>query len=285
MLVSIVIPSLQQGAFIEQSIRSVLDQSYAEVEVFVYDSCSADQTPEILDAIKDQVDVRVEKDLGQAHAINKGLRRCSGDVIGFLNSDDILMPEAVEKLVERFRQNEELDLLYGNASYIDTEGEHLGDYKTKSWDWEAFQGECFICQPATFWSRRIMDKIGFLDQSLDCSFDYDYWFRIVQAGGVVGQIDEYLACSRDYPETKTRSLRGSVFIENFQISLRRLGYVHRSWISQYLDFLKYERRTFFGPAIPAQGKVRDFLTQFAQSVSSVFARDVYFTEKPYRRII
>lgn len=285
MLISIVIPSFQQGGFVEQSIRSVLDQSYGMVEVFVFDSCSTDQTPQVLKGLSGSVEAQIEKDLGQSHAINKGLRQCKGDIIGFLNSDDVLLPGALGKVVEFWRENPSTDLLYGKATYIDEKGETIGDYRTKDWDWEAFQGECFICQPATFWSRRIMEKIGFLDQRLNCSIDYDYWLRIVQASGVVGQIDEFLACSRDYPETKTRSLRGSIFIENFQISLRRLGYVHRSWISQYLDFFKYERKTFFGPAIPAHGKFRDFVTRIAQSVSSVFARDVYVTEKPYEQII
>tara|TARA_B110000467_G_scaffold162546_1_gene186056 strand:- start:1140 stop:2015 length:876 start_codon:yes stop_codon:yes gene_type:complete len=283
--ISIVVPSYQQGPYIKHCIDSIFSQEGVQVEVIVFDSVSRDETVEALKAFNGRAKVFIEKDLGQSHAINKGLKVCSGDIVGFLNSDDVLLPGALENIVDFWRENSAVDLVYGKATYIDEKGNAIGDYRTRDWDWEAFQGECFICQPAAFWSRRIMEKIGYLDQSLDCSIDYDYWLRIVQAGGVVGQIDEFLACSRDYPETKTRSLRDKVFIENFQISLRRLGYVHRSWISQYLDFFKYERKTFFGPAIPAHGKFRDFLTRIAQSISSVFARDVYVTEKPYEQII
>jgi len=283
--ISIVVPSCQQGPYIKHCIDSILSQEGVQLEVIVFDSVSTDETVDALIGFGNRVKIVIEKDLGQGHAVNKGLKECRGSIVGFLNSDDILLPGALRAVVDYWKKNPSVDLLYGNAHYIDEKGDPMGDYRTKDWDWEAFQGECFICQPATFWSRRVMEKIGFLDQSLHCSIDYDYWFRIVQAGGVVGQVDEYLACSRDYPETKTRSLRGRVFMENFQISLRRLGYIHASWISQYLDFFKYERRMFFGAVIPARGTVRDFLLRFAQSVSAVFAKDVYFTEKPYRRII
>ncbi|MDG2255720.1 MAG: glycosyltransferase family 2 protein [Opitutaceae bacterium] len=283
--ISIVVPSYQQGPYIKHCVESILAQNEVQVEVFVFDSKSSDETREVLREFGSRVKTVLEEDLGQGHAVNKGLKQCKGDIIGFLNSDDVLLPGALNAVVDFWRENPSTDLLYGKATYIDEKGDVIADYRTKDWDWERFQGECFICQPAAFWSRRIMNNIGFLDQRLNCSIDYDYWLRIVQASGVVGQIDEYLACSRDYPETKTRSLRGSIFIENFQISLRRLGYVHRSWISQVMDFFKYERKTFFGPAIPAHGKFRDFLTRIAQSVSSVFARDVYVTEKPYEQII
>lgn len=284
-MVSIIVPSYQQGRYIGDCIESILAQEGVQVEVIVFDSISTDETVDVLRGFRNRVKTVIEKDLGQGHAVNKGLKGCRGSIVGFLNSDDILLPGALRAVVDYWKKNPSVDLLYGNAHYIDEKGDPMGDYRTKDWNWEAFQGECFICQPATFWSRRIMEKIGFLDQSLNCSIDYDYWFRIAQAGGVVGQIDEYLACSRDYPETKTRSLRGRVFIENFQISLKRLGYIHASWISQYLDYFKYERRMFFGPAIPARGIVREFLVRIAQSVSVVFAKDVYFTEKPYGRII
>ena len=130
-----------------------------------------------------------------------------------------------------------------------------------------------------------MKRVGFFDQTLQCSMDYDYWLRIVQSGGVVEFLDEYLACSRDYPQTKTRSLRGRVFIENFQLSLRRLGYIHASWISQYLEYLKYEKNLFFSSWIPSPGPFRDVMTRVIQSVTPVFARDVYFAEKQVCRLI
>jgi len=284
-LVSIVIPSFQQGSHLRDCIESVASQGGCDVEIFVFDSESDDDSASVLNELGGSAQIFIERDLGQAHAINKGLSRCRGEIIGFLNSDDVLLPGVLRKVIDYWISNPLTDLLYGKARYINRDGEVIGDYHTQDWNWEKFQGECFICQPAAFWSRRIMDKIGFLDQKLHCSLDYDYWLRIVQTGGVVEQIDEYLACSRDYPETKTRSLRGRVFIENVQISLKRLGYVHSFWISQYMDYFKYESRLFWARLIPQPGRSRDWITKLLQKVSSVWARDVYFKEPPHGPLV
>ena len=283
--VSIIVPSFQQGPFIRDCLGSLISQTEIKLEVIVFDSCSSDETGDVLKDFQHLVDLHIENDLGQAHAINKGLKKCRGRVVGFLNSDDVLLPNSLEKVMNYWVLNPSTDLLYGNARYVGSDGAVLGDYRTQEWNWQKFQGECFICQPAAFWSRRIIENIGFLDQKLHCSLDYDYWLRIVQAGGVVKYVDQYLACSRDYAETKTRNLRGRVFIENIQISLKRLGYVHRSWISQYMDYFKYERRAVWCKAIPAPGRMRDWMTQALERVSSAWARDVYFTEKPHNRIV
>ena len=284
-LISIVVPSFQQGPFIEKCLESIVSQDCGPIEIIVFDSESDDETLSVLKSFESFAEVRVERDLGQAHAINKGLKRCNGDIIGFLNSDDVLLPGSLGKVIDHWRACPSTDLLYGKAHYIDLDGNVTQDYRTQDWNWEKFQGECFICQPATFWSRRIMKKIGGLDQNLYCSMDYDYWLRIVQTGGVIKHIDEYLACSRDYPQTKTRSLRGRVFIENFKISLKRLGFVHSFWISQYMDYFKYERQPIWANLIPPVGTTRDKITDLLQRISYVWARDVYFIEPPHGPIV
>ena len=284
-LISIVVPSFQQGPFIEKCLESIVSQDCGPIEIIVFDSESDDETLSVLKSFESFAEVRVERDLGQAHAINKGLKRCNGDIIGFLNSDDVLLPGSLGKVIDHWRTHPSTDLLYGKAHYIDFDGNVTQDYRTQDWNWEKFQGECFICQPATFWSRKIMKKIGLLDQKLHCSMDYDYWQRIAQAGGVIKHIDEYIACSRDYPQTKTRSLRGRVFIENFKISLKRLGFVHSFWISQYMDYFKYERQPIWANLIPPVGTTRDKITDLLQRVSYVWARDVYFTEPPHGHIV
>lgn len=284
-LISIIVPSFQQGPFIRECIESILSQKGVPVEVIVFDSESSDETARVLDDFKHQVKIVVERDLGQAHAINKGLKICSGDIVGFLNSDDTLLPGCLEKVVNYWEANPAADLLYGKAKYINRNGEVTGEYRTKQWDFENFQGECFICQPAAFWSRRIMGKIGFLDQRLRCSLDYDYWLRIALAGGAVVHLDEYLACSRDYPETKTRNLRNRVFRENIRLSLNRLGYVHGYWIFQYMDYIKYERRFRWSYLIPSSGSWRNLIVRLVEKISRVWARDVDIKDKSFRRII
>jgi len=283
--VSIIVPSFQQGPFIRECLNSLVTQDGVNLEVIVFDSCSSDETREILEEFNHLVDLHIEKDLGQAHAINKGLKKCRGRVVGFLNSDDFLLPGSLRKVLDCWALNPSIDLLYGKAKYVGIDGSFLNDYRTQDWNWGNFLGECFICQPAAFWSRRIMEKIGLLDQNLHCSLDYDYWLRIVQAGGLVRHLDVYLACSRDYPQTKTRNLRNIVFIENFEISLKRLGYVHRSWISQYMDYYKYEKSVAWGKVIPAPGKMRDWITLALERLSSTWAKDTYYVEKPVGDIV
>ena len=169
MRVSVVIPSLNQGAYIRECIESLLIQNSIDVEIFLYDSLSSDRTSGILNEFKSRIQVNIEKDLGQAHAMNKGLARCTGNILGFLNSDDFLLPEALSKVVDFWNEYPDTDLLYGKAHYVDTESNVVSDYRTSKWDSKAFHGECFLCQPSCFWSRRIMNRVGLLDQRLDCA--------------------------------------------------------------------------------------------------------------------
>lgn len=276
--ISIIVPSFQQGRFIRECLESILSQADVRLEVIVFDAESTDETRRILSEFQTKIECVIEKDLGQANAINKGLSRCKGRIIGYLNSDDALAPGALSNVIDCWDKDPTIDLLYGNAKYIDESSSIIGDYRTMSWNWDKFRGECFICQPAAFWSRRIMKHIGFFDERLKCSMDYDYWIRIVQSGGSIRHVDNYLAYSRDYSSTKTRSLRSTVFSENFKISLNRIGEVHPFWVCQYLDYFKYEIRPWWSSIIPPRGRSRDLVTRFASLVSKAFARDVISRE-------
>ena len=283
--ISIIVPSYQQGRFLKECLDSILAQSDVGLEILVFDSESTDETAAILSSYGSDIQYVIEKDMGQAHAINKGLKRCKGRIIGFLNSDDVLEPGALKYVLDRWTEDPSLDLLYGKARYIDEASETVGDYRTKSWNWDEFKGECFICQPAAFWSRRVMERVGPLDRRLDCSIDYDYWFRIAQAEGKIRYADKYLARSRDYSATKTQSLRGRVFIENFKISLSRLGVVHPFWICQYLDYIKYELKPRWSVVIPPRGMARDAITSLLSLSSKALAREVTFKELQSRTAI
>lgn len=278
MLVSIVIPSFNQGDYIRECIESLLDQKRVDLEVFLYDSLSDDNTVDVLREYQDRIRIFVEKDLGQSHAINKGLCRSQGEILGFLNSDDFLLPEALSKVVEYWKRYPDTDLLYGKAHYVDKCSKVVSDYRTSEWNGKVFHGECFICQPSCFWSHRIMKRIGLLDQRLDCCLDYDYWLRIAGANGVVKHIEDYLSCSRDYGETKTRSRRKEIFREIFSLSLKRLGYVNRSWIKQWINYLKYEELSFLTRLLPANQQSQDAVAKAGEILSHTLAKDTYFVE-------
>lgn len=273
--ISIVVPSFQQGQFIEDCLKSVLNEKDVSYELIVYDAGSTDGTAKVLEKYRNVADITIEPDLGQAHAINKGLSRAKGEILCYLNSDDIFMPEALKKVVQYFKKNPTVDLLYGNAKYIDENSNYIGDYLTRDWDSLYIYSECYVCQPAAFWRATVADRIGLFDEKIECSMDYDYWLRINGSGMTVKRTMEYLACSRDYSETKTRRRTERVYWDNFSILLRRLGYVPAHWLAGYLNLLRIRRKKYIWRIVPLKGINRARVGKILEVISHVFAKDVH----------
>jgi glycosyltransferase involved in cell wall biosynthesis len=240
-LVSIVTPSYNQGGFIKQTIDSVLSQSYPRVEYIVVDGNSADETVSVLKSYGPRLNWISEPDRGQTHAINKGFARSKGEVRAYVNSDDVLLPGAVEKVVKHFRRHPEADMVYGQGLLIDEAGRRVGMYRTDDYSFTRLMLDCCVCQPAAFWLTRIAEKIGPFDERLDYAMDYDYWLRIDRAGGHIVHFREPLAASRRYPETKTARARAEVYDEIFRVSNRHGGYVSVGWWIGLYDYLLCER--------------------------------------------
>jgi len=224
-LVSIVTPSYNQGRFLRYSIESVLNQSYPHIEYVVIDGGSSDESVEILKSYGNKFKWVSEPDEGQTDAINKGFRLIRGDIRAYLNSDDVLLPKSVERIVDYLNKNPEVDLVYGDAYYIDENGKITGKYNTAEYSFSRLMQDCCICQPAAFWRTRIAKKVGLFDKSLNYVMDYDYWLRIDRIGGIIMHIPDMLACSRLYPETKTLSARREIYREIFKICQKHGGYV------------------------------------------------------------
>lgn len=242
-LVSIVTPSYNQGRFIKRTIDSVLHQTYPKIEYIVMDGGSTDETVKILKSYDDRFYWVSERDQGQTDAINKGFARAQGEILAYLNSDDVLHPEAVDKVVNFLLDHPEIDLVYGKAYYIDEEDRVIGMYPTREYSFEYLIGEDFICQPAAFWRRRIAQRVGAFDDSLFIVMDYDYWLRIAKAGGTIVFLNEILACSRLYPETKTLSARERVYSEIIKISKKHIGYVHPNYFLGLWNHRIWEKGT------------------------------------------
>ncbi|MCC6424069.1 MAG: glycosyltransferase [Phycisphaerales bacterium] len=228
-LVSIVTPSYNQGQFLQRTIDSVLSQSYPHVEYLVMDGGSTDQSVPILQSHGQRFQWVSEKDKGQTDAINKGFARSTGSIRAYLNSDDVLEPGAIQKAVDHFQRYPQCDLLYGRANYIDENDRLIGPYRTADYSFDRLMNECIICQPATFWHKRIVDLIGPFDASLHYAMDYDYWLRIDRAGGVIHHTHDTLASSRLYAQTKTLSARPQIYDEIFQICKKHGGRVRLSY--------------------------------------------------------
>lgn len=239
--VSIVTPSYNQGRFIKETIDSVLSQSYGNIEYLVVDGGSTDETLSILKSYGAGLGWISEPDRGQTDAINKGFARSSGEIRAYLNSDDVLLPDAVEKAVRHFNRHPDADLLYGQARLIDERGREIGMYDTADYSFERLVHECCICQSAAFWRTRIAEKVGPFDDRLNYAMDYDYWLRIDRAGGHIVHLREPLAAWRRYAETKTSSAREEIFAEVFKVSLAHVGCVSVNWFLGLWEHRLYER--------------------------------------------
>ncbi len=221
-LVSVVTPSYNQGRFLRRTIDSVLAQTYPRIEYLVMDGGSTDETLDVLRSYGGRVRWVSERDRGQAHAINKGFALSRGAVRAYLNSDDVLLPHAVERAVEHFRRHPDHDLVYGQADIIDEDDRVTGQWPTEDYSFERLLATCFICQPAAFWRTRIAERVGPFNEALHNALDYEYWLRIDRAGGGVGHVHEVLARARMYAETKTLSAPLRMYREIIDVC-RRVG--------------------------------------------------------------
>jgi glycosyltransferase involved in cell wall biosynthesis len=233
MKISIVTPSYNQGVFIERTLRSVAEQSGGEIEHLVFDGGSSDETVEVLKAAQPPVRWVSEKDRGQTDAVNKGIRAGDGEIIGWLNSDDVYYPGAVERVLRYFAEHPEVDVVYGMADHIDREDRAFEDYPSAPWDLEALKERCFICQPALFFRRRVVERHGLLDESLNYCMDYEYWLRLGKAGVRFAYLEHKLAGSRLYADNKTLGARVKVHAEINDVMKRLFGKVPDRWLFNY----------------------------------------------------
>jgi len=241
--VSIVTPSYNQGRFLKRTIDSVLNQTYPHIEYRVCDGGSTDDSVAILKSYGDRFPWVSERDRGQAHAINKGFAGATGEIRAYLNSDDVLLPDAVEKAVNWFTAHPTCDMVYGHGLYIDEQDALTGEYNTLDYSFERMMVYCIVCQPAAFWTTRIAQKIGDFDESLHFALDYDYWLRIDRAGGRIEHLPEPLACSRMYPQTKTASGQVKFTDEIIRVCLKNAGWVNFSAVQGYWYQRCFESKT------------------------------------------
>jgi glycosyltransferase involved in cell wall biosynthesis len=232
-VVSIVTPSFNQGAFVRETIDSVLSQSYPHIDYRVIDGGSTDDTLAVLKSYGDRLKWVSEKDRGQAHAINKGMALARGDIRAYLNSDDVLRPGAVARVVEHFRARPATDLIYGRDALIDATGRYAGTFPTEPYSFERLVEACCISQPATFWRARLADAVGPFDEALHLVMDFDYWLRADRAGCVLEHVPDVLASTRMHADTKTSASgarRDTFFREVFAVSRTHAGYVSTRYV-------------------------------------------------------
>jgi glycosyltransferase involved in cell wall biosynthesis len=237
--ISLVTPSLNQGKFIRATIESVLSQGYPDLDYHVRDGGSTDETLAVLREFESRVPFVSEKDRGQADAINRGMSRARGEVLGYLNSDDVLLPGALDAIGEAFASDPELMFAWGRAAYLDEAGNTVSPYLVRPDAIECLADACFIAQPAAFFRRKVWEEIGPFDASLHHTMDYDYWLRIAARypQSKMRFLDRELAGCRMHADAKTVVGWSRALDEIFTLVKKRTGYVSLWWCVAKWDHL------------------------------------------------
>jgi glycosyltransferase involved in cell wall biosynthesis len=210
MRVSLITPSFNQGQFIRRTIDSVLSQTGDfELDYRVIDGGSTDDTLDILASYGNRLHWVSEPDRGQVDAINKGLRTADGDIVGWLNSDDVLLPGAIARAVEAFRAHPEAEWIHGRCRIIDEHDREVRKwvsaykhFRSQRHTLENFLTENYVSQMTVFWRREIQDEVGYLSDEIKYAFDYDLILRLAHRGAPV-YIEEPMACFRWYASSKS----------------------------------------------------------------------------------
>ena len=200
MKISLITPTYNQGQYLEETIRSVLDQGVPDLEYIVLDGGSTDGTPEILERYSDRLAYWCsERDRGQVDALNKGFARATGDIVGFINSDDVLLPGALRTVLDAFTRQPDLDLVYGGVEWMNGDGQGAGFHAGEISDladvldvYDVWWRERQWVQPEVFYRRTLKERVGAFDERYNLAFDYDFWVRCFLAGARVARLPERL---------------------------------------------------------------------------------------------
>lgn len=223
--ISVVTPSFNQARFVEATLRSVLGQGYPNLEYIVVDGGSSDGTVEVLERYRPFLSsLLIEPDNGQSDAIAKGFERATGDIQGWLNSDDELAPGTLRAVGEFFRDHADVDVLYGDVALIDAEGVLIREVPAAEFHFKTLLlDHPVVPQQGAFWRRRAYCMAGGLDRSLRFCMDFDLWVRLHQSGAHFARLRRVLGKFRLHGEAKTALLTEVHRDEHASIVCRVLG--------------------------------------------------------------
>ncbi len=244
---SIVTPTFNQGRFIERTVRSVMDQAYPSLRYALYDGASQDETVAVLTELAKEYTLqwKSEPDKGQADAINKAFSMVDGEIMAWLNSDDLLMPRALLHIGSFFDQNPDVDVIYGHRILINENDEEIGRWVTPPYHSDALTYFDYVPQETLFWRRSLWEKTGGkLNVDFHFALDWDLLQRFREAGAKIVRLPRFLGCFRVHPEQKTSA------------KMADLGKTEMSWLRP--DFVANPRerrrmtRLYFGEQFRAQ---------------------------------
>ncbi len=217
--ISVITPSFNQKHYLEETILSVINQNYPNLEYIIIDGGSTDDSIDIIKKYEKNIAYwESKKDNGQSEAINKGLKKATGEIVAWLNSDDLYLPETLQIVSTIFQANPEVDLIYGDVINFHEENKRE-QYHINQFDTYDFLSRVSIHQPAVFWRKKIHDKTGYLDESLHYLMDYDLWMRIFFNYNTM-KANKPFARFRIHNESKTSSNPTGLYMEYRKILSR-----------------------------------------------------------------
>ena len=234
-LVSIVTPSRNQALFLETTMLSVLNQDYPDIEYLVIDGASTDGSLEIIQKYQKRLAYWVsEPDRGQTDAINKGFARARGEILAWLNSDDIYLPGTISRAVDYLTSNPEAGMVYGAADFIDENDKRIGHFPARQTNYRRLrQGYVHIPQQSTFFRASIWKHVGPLDPSFFFAMDYDLWVRIARIARI-DYIPEAWSLFRLHQNAKTITADDRCWPEMMRVHWRDGGSLLSPIVFKYL---------------------------------------------------
>jgi glycosyltransferase involved in cell wall biosynthesis len=177
--ISIITPSFNQGKFLEETILSVLNQNYPNLEYIIIDGGSTDNSVEIIKKYENHIAYWVsEEDRGQSHAVNKGFARATGEIMGWLNSDDTYLPDTFRYIAAFFCQHPDVEVVYGDQVLTDQQGNYIRLKHELTYSYHRLCYHMYQSQPATFFKRSVIQKVGSLDEGLYYTMDHEFFLRL-----------------------------------------------------------------------------------------------------------
>ncbi len=241
-LVSIVTPTLNRRDLLEQTLRSVRNQTYRDIEHIVVDGGSTDGTVELLRRYEGTYNLRwtSQPDDGMYQAINRGMLDAKGQILAYLNSDDLYLPWAAEVVVSAFLRRRDADFVYGDVIAIDDRTGRQSLNFQPPFNRDYIQRWGFLCQPTVFWRREVLQLVGKFDESLRYVADCDYWMRASTQNHFV-KLNEFVAIERNH-ETTIRETMSNALEE--ELSAVRTRYVALAGPRHRLAVLRHRLRAW-----------------------------------------
>lgn len=242
--ISIVTASYNQGRFLEETIQSVLSQNYPNLEYIIIDGGSTDNSVKIIKKYEKFLGYWIsEKDRGQSHAINKGLKKARGDILAYCNSDDVYLPGCFRSVVQYFHENPQTEFVYGDAYIINENGKIIDIKKEIAFDYKmacCIGFGLIVFDPSSFMRRIVLDKVSYLDESLHYIMDGDYFFRVAQCCKIEHVNDFWVAMRRHlHAKSSDNSLSNPLFAKEYYRELK-LAFQTLS-ISKHMSFSMFNR--------------------------------------------